>query len=187
MKPEGCRKLIKWVTLAGVAFLLFLLLRVGRGPLEEGRRAMAKATLQGFAIGMMNYKQEYKSWPMEATEKLSEEKVQGTQGAILNVLMAGEDKLNPRKIRFFDPPLAKDKKSGVFILNKEPVLLDPWGEPYYFILDYNGDGSIPNPDMARKRIRDSVEPDNLPFGVIIFSSGPDSDLSTWKDNVVSWR
>jgi hypothetical protein len=187
MKSEGCLKLIKLVTLAGAAFLLFFLFRIGSGPLEESRRALAKATLQGFVIGVINYKREYKGWPIEAATKLSEEKVQSTQGAILNVLMAGEDNLNPRKIKFFDPPLAKDKSSGVFIINKEPVLLDPWGEPYYFILDFNGDGSIPNPDRARKLIRDSVEPDNLPFGVIIFSSGPDRDLSTWKDNIVSWR
>ena len=64
----------------------------------------------------------------------------------------------------------------------EIVYQDRWGEPYYIVLDTNKDGVIGNPE-----VKDELLSEILPHRVLIYSSGPDRDPKTWKDNVCSWR
>ncbi len=62
------------------------------------------------------------------------------------------------------------------------MLVDPWGEPYYYVMDLNRDGKIPNPDPRDNKANPFIE-----TSVIMMSAGPDHDPNTWDDNVLSWK
>ena len=69
--------------------------------------------------------------------------------------------------------------------------MDLWGQPYYVLLDTNGDKQVMNPDLnnsdpaiAQNTI--SPPPQMLPTEIAIYSIGLDKTPQT-KDDVVSWR
>ena len=111
--------------------------------------------------------------------------------------LAGEEVggLNPRKIKFIDFLVAKARKHGLWQDGDEYVLSDLWGEPYYIVLDTNGDNVITNPEFGAdqsdpkyaEKCRNSPAPPTLPSRVLIYSSGKDRDPKTWSDNICSWR
>lgn len=143
----------------------------------------AKAELVGFVVGFKQFQAEYNDAPMEALSDAREEVPQQARGALLQVLRGKEPKVNPRNISFWDPPLAKDKKAG--LCQDEhgvPVFIDPWGTPYQVVIDLNGDGKVPNPDPRDKKEHPFIE-----SPIILFSAGPDRDINTWEDNVLSWK
>ena len=105
-----------------------------------------------------------------------------TRGPIVPALLGQDAMLNPKDIKFIDFPNAVARKDGLWQDGAEWVLSDRWGEPYYIILDTNGDGKIANPEFGAEH-----QPATLPLRVLIYSSGPDRDPKTWKDNVCSWR
>ena len=149
----------------------------GHGPDMRERTVMV-----GFVNSIKSFQTEYNQWPVDDLAKNDESKLMRTRGSVLQTLFAKNEKNNPNKIVFFEPPIAKDQKRGLYYTDKdEPVLTDAWGEPYYFVIDLNNDDKVPNPDPRPN------EPRELPTTVIVFSSGPDRDPNTWKDNVTSWR
>ena len=105
-----------------------------------------------------------------------------TRGPIVPALLGQDATLNPKDIKFIDFPNAVAHKNGLWQDGAEWVLSDLWGEPYYIVLDTNGDGKIDNPEVGSEHL-----PAMLPLEIIIYSSGPDRDPKTWKDNVCSWR
>ena len=83
---------------------------------------------------------------------------------------------NFKHIMFFEPggkalAPAGDPNVGAFV--------DPWGTPFQYQLDIDGDGQCahPNDDVGGR----------IPFRAIAWSAGPDRDHATWEDNVVSWE
>lgn len=104
-----------------------------------------------------------------------------TRGPIVPALLGQDRALNPKDVKFIDFPNAVDHKNGLWQDGAEWVLSDRWGEPYYIVLDTNGDGKIANPEFGAEH-----PPEALPLKVLIYSSGPDRDPKTWKDNVCSW-
>ncbi|MFZ2278641.1 MAG: hypothetical protein WAW39_12615 [Prosthecobacter sp.] len=103
--------------------------------------------------------------------------------------------MNPKDIVYLSLPQAQDRKNGLWHDGSEWVLSDLWGEPYYVVLDTNGDGSLAKPEFGadqsdaeyERRCRMLPPPATLPLKVLIYSSGPDRDPKTWKDNVCSWQ
>jgi hypothetical protein len=143
----------------------------------------AKADMTAIIVGLKQYQTEYNHLPTEAFGEAPEEVSQPTRGAILNALMAKDPKINPQNISFYDPPIAKDKKAGLYYdEHNSPVMVDIWGTSYYLILDVNGDGTVPNPDP-----RDNKKNPFLETTTIMFSAGPDRDPNTWNDNIASWK
>ncbi len=133
-------------------------------------------------MGIKSFQTEYNMLPKAAIPTPDEKILQRTRGRILLALLGKEHNLNPYDIVFFEPPVARGKQHGLYYdENNEPVLVDPWGEPYYFVMDLNNDGKVPNRDSRPN------EPRELPTTVIVFSSGPDRDPNTWKDNITTWR
>lgn len=117
-----------------------------------------------------------------------------SRGPIVPALLGQDATLNPKDVKFIDFPNAVAHKNGLWQDGAEWVISDLWGEPYYIALDTNGDGKIANPEFGAdqsdaeyaKRCRMLPPPATLPLKVIIYSSGPDRDPKTWKDNVCSW-
>jgi hypothetical protein len=118
-----------------------------------------------------------------------------TRGPLVSALLGQDATLNPKDVKFIDFPAAKDRKSGLWQDGAEWVLSDLWGEPYYIALDTNKDGVIGNPEFGAdqsdaeyaKQCRMLPPPATLPQKVLIYSSGPDRDPKTWKDNLCSWQ
>lgn len=120
-----------------------------------------------------------------------------TRGLIIPVLLGSKEAkaLNPKEVKFIDLPAAKDRKSGLWQDGAEWVLSDPWGEPYYIVMDTSGDREIANPECGATSSDtkqtglhpEAPAPKKLPLKVIIYSSGPDRDPKTWDDNVCSWH
>ncbi len=49
-------------------------------------------------------------------------------------------------------------------------------------MDANHDRQIQNPDPTDRALHPVLHK-----GIIVYSSGPDGDASTWSDNVTTWR
>jgi len=139
-------------------------------------------------MGLKAYHEEYNRFPSEAISPTPSQ----TRGKILKTLhpeydAAGHPKKipegNPRGINFFDPPAAKNKMSGMYYDDKnEPVLVDPWGTPFYFMASPDERKEVPNPDLQERPRDPKVQTD-----IIIYSAGPDRNPDTWRDNIASWR
>ncbi|HSI65479.1 MAG TPA: hypothetical protein VLE43_20300, partial [Candidatus Saccharimonadia bacterium] len=114
----------------------------------------------------------------------SEKEAIASEGEILKVLMAENERLNPRNIRYYDPPALRKQSSkhGGTVLNEkgELRLVDHLGNPFWIVMDLNGDGAIPNPDSR------DADTEALHASVILYSSGDDGNPDTWKDNLKSW-
>lgn len=137
----------------------------------------------GFIMGIKTFQSEYNTVPTEALSNHNETTPRWTRGAILSALIGTDAKMNPRHIHFFDPLIARNKRNGFYTNDSGvPVLADPWGTPYFFAMDLNNDGKIPNPDP-----RDNKSKPFLDAPIIMFSAGPDRDPNTWDDNVLSWK
>ncbi len=104
--------------------------------------------------------------------------IQRTKGWLLDSLTS-KSRINPRAVIFFDPPHAIGHKEGIEkAYDGELVLLDPWGRPYYFMLDYDETPGIIDPSNSSKKLQKHI---------IIYSSGPDGNPETWEDNVANWK
>lgn len=146
-----------------------------RSSLNGGRMA------KGLEIGIKGYQTEYHRYPLAAGR--SDDKAFEAKGTPLKCLMGEDAEHNPRKVRFYDPPLARNGKGGYFIDGAGvPLLVDDYGNLFWICIDYDNDGVIGNPAAGYRN-----EPASLSSGVLIYSAGEDGNLSTWKDNVTSWQ
>ena len=124
---------------------------------------------------------EYSTYPLADSFDSDEAALWRTDAAFCAALTGRDTALNPRKIAFL--PLlnrATDSRRGGLISTASgDAIVDAWGELLYVRLDTDFSGEQANPDPAGKER-------TLAQGVLVFSSGPDKDPSTWKDNVTSW-
>ncbi len=179
------RAWLKWLVILGMlALAAFLFLVVFDRIITSKHRNLespSRAAIHGFIIGMKSYQTEYNRLPLEAFPTKDDRSLHRTSGTILKVLLGKEATINPRAIPFIDPPEARDKMRGLYYDDKgTPVLVDQWGEPFYFVIDLNNDGKITNPDPRPDQPRELVT------DIMVFSAGPDRDPNTWKDNITSW-
>jgi hypothetical protein len=171
------------VLFAGLEFILWYSYREMHRPEDKCR-----ALIAGFKAGLESYKTEYGCIPADALEFKATHATQRTRGKILETLHPDPTKEPPktnlRRIDFYDPPPAKNGVDGSKFdeQHHEWVLVDPWGEPLYFIIDLKGEGKVPNPDP-----RDNKEHPFINTSIIVFSAGPDRNLDTWEDNILSWK
>lgn len=140
--------------------------------------------MSGFIMDIKAYQTEYNRFPSEAISPTRSQ----TRGKIMVTLHPDQNAPqppdgNPRKINFFDPPSAKKKMNGLYYDEKdEPVLVDPWGAPLYFMVSLDEKEKIPNPDARDKPANPFIK-----NSVIVYSAGPDKNPDTWEDNVMSWK
>jgi prepilin-type N-terminal cleavage/methylation domain-containing protein len=104
-------------------------------------------------------------WVLRTTENVVE---------ILTTRFEEADFDNPKTIKFMT--------FGPDALNEDGDFVDPWGNPYRFLFDLNGDGKVERPGFEpiyKKVIAWSMGPD-----------GQDADSDTAdevKDNINSWK
>src|SRR3569623_424631 len=124
--------------------------------------ARCRAMMSGFIIGLKAYYTEYNHFPPESVSPLLSQtrvKIMVTMHPDQKGVEAPEG--NPRKINYYDPPAAKEKKTGLYDgENKEPILADPWGTPLYFMVSPDEKEDVTNPvprdNMQNPKIKASV-------------------------------
>ena len=150
---------------------------------KGGIYIQVRVIMKDLKIALDMYKLDYNRFPLPSTSATNLDFSFRSRGAMLTSLL-GEDTggLNPKKTKYIYLPQARNHKNGLWQDGAEWVLSDRWGEPYYIVLDTNGDGKISNLEFGAEH-----QPATLPLKVLIYSSGPDRDPKTWKDNVCSWQ
>lgn len=183
-RMAGCARMGKWMILllllAATAFYLFSYLpnHIMVTPPE----VRSKSTTEDLTVALGHYRAEYNQFPLPAPIDEIKDVSLRSRGRIFAILLAQDNELNPRKLKFVDLPLTKERKNGLHEDQGEWVLLDSWGEMYYLVMDTNADNRIDNPEPEGPKA-----PAFLNASIIVYSSGPDRDPKTWEDNVCSWR
>ncbi len=179
------------VVITIIAILASLAVPAGNYVLRKARETQAKAAMSSLIVGIKGYQTEYNRFPAQpATATTSTPIELKGNNAILPALMVNKlatpSAENPRQIPFFEPATAKGGQNGY---DTDGSFKDPWSRPYWVLIDYEGNGYIPNPYKGKKASGGLTEPDNLTTSVIVYSYGADKQDGTRQDNsddVKSW-
>lgn len=181
--------LIEMLVVIGIiAILATIAIPTGNVVLKKARELQAKTAMKGLEIAIKGYQTEYNRYPLAAAgvdDSVEYNTADESGTPLLAALMATDTTTNPRKVRFYDPAVAKSKMNGYDAT--EGFLYDPWGQGYNVQIDYDNDGVIEDPYGGSS---------TLSTGVIIYSSGADKKLSkgddtgtgsTKPDDLKSWQ
>jgi type II secretory pathway pseudopilin PulG len=160
-----------------VAILASLAIPAFNRAQARAQGLQVKATMNGLESAINMYQTEYNRFPNLG--ETDEEKTLEVQGEVLNILMGKHAAGNPRQVVFLDPASFPSRGKGGLVTNAagQPELKDSFGNVYHMRFDWNGDGSIPDPEHPGSTISETV---------LIYSAGPDGDYRTWKDNAKNW-
>jgi hypothetical protein len=143
-------------------------------------REQTRVLAISIAHGIRGYHAEYQKFPVPEGVDAESKPIRSDPALAATLLGLGLE-MNPKRIRFL--PDLRDASGGGYgmklVSDREAIIVDPWGEEFYIILDRDGDGSVPNPNPA-------AETKTLLQPVLVYSAGPDKDPNTWADNVASW-
>jgi hypothetical protein len=186
-----CARLGKWIVMAAIAvcFVLFVSRCAGNFLISTSgvrhQNLRTKSTMKDIQVALGHYRTEYDKFPLSGPT-LKKDVHLRSQGQWVAALMAGDTTLNLKGIKFLDVTPAKNRENGFYQDNGEWMITDRWGEMYYVIFDVDLDNRIANPEARPGNLSDRI-PEWINSTVVIYSSGPDRDPNTWKDNICSWR
>jgi hypothetical protein len=160
---------------------MILLPRAYNDILRKMKEVEARTMDQTLVNSISSYFAEYNKYPLPADYGSGVGALR-TDEQLIGALLATDPLMNPKRIRFL--PDLKDATAtginGLKVSDDAATIVDPWGEEYHVIFDADYNGEIPNPNPS--------DPAKILYQkVLIFSSGPDKDPSTWEDNVTSWQ
>jgi prepilin-type N-terminal cleavage/methylation domain-containing protein len=143
------------VVIVIIATLATLGFSVGLGALQKAKRVTAQAAATNVANAVEQFYSEYNLLPDPADETADNPPYVTNNNAgngvkLLNILSGFEDTTgdvqNDRKLRFLGVKEADNGNRGGIVYNDagDAVvgLFDPWGQPYYIVLDYDYDGRL---------------------------------------------
>jgi prepilin-type N-terminal cleavage/methylation domain-containing protein len=206
--PTGFTLIELLVVITIIAILASLVVSQANRLMADTRKLQVQTVLKDLRMAISSYQLEYNRYPVNPSLLSGGDSGQDIQAlltdensGIVDALMSssstssggssGSTNLNPRDIKFIDLPIAKNGKFGLVNAQSPYKLVDLWGQPYYVLLDTNGDKQVMNPDLnnsdpaiAQNTI--SPPPQMLPTEIAIYSIGLDKTPQT-KDDVVSWR
>ncbi len=121
--------------------------------LTNARRVTAQATATSVATAVEQFYTEYSALPDPSAAgtvedaEFTTDKDDNSGVALLEALLppsAGASVQNPRKLRFLTVKEAKsgNRDGAVYVAGDIAGLYDPWGQPYYIVLDYDYDESL---------------------------------------------
>jgi prepilin-type N-terminal cleavage/methylation domain-containing protein len=180
------------VVLAGMAFPAF------QGVQERARKVQAKNDLIQMVTAVTAFYTEYGRYPVLSTIGANGTYDDTNNDQLFNVLRGtasqGEQLgLNPRKIAFINPPVAKDATAPKLGIGQgDGKYYDPWGTPYRVRLDVNYSNWVQtNPPYQNAPSWDGVN-----GGALAWSYGKDKQLGAAGssdakakgfDDVLSWQ
>lgn len=126
--------------------------------LRKGRELQAKAAIKGLEVAVKGFQTEYNRFPNIGSASDDTPIDTAADALLVDALIAKETdgtKLNPREIRFYEPP---NQKGNTGYNPTSRLLTDPFGKGlgYQIQMDYDGDGQIPNPYDAANDLTTSV-------------------------------
>ncbi len=190
--------------IAIIAILMKLLFPVVIAAKNNARRAEATADAKAIVAACKGYSNDNGKFPPVSASstvytfgpKTKNTGVTGEQGTyendnseLFNVLRSiptglnTGNKLNPRQQKYFEHPVAKDKKnprsgfvdgSGFPAFAPTGALMDPWGTQYCIILDASGADEIAAKDVQKYY----ADYETIRMGAMVFSLGKDQILGT---------
>lgn len=169
------------VVIAILGILMAMMVPAAGLILKRAKVSTAKGDAGVIGTVLLKYQAEYNRWPGFYKPGAGEQNLTDKEWV---------DTMSPAPREGGDPPLAHNFKhimffepgAGVLAPSGDPnagAFVDPWGNPYHYRLDTDGDGQCDSPDP------DKSEP--VPFRAIAWSAGPDKDYATWADNAKSWE
>lgn len=166
-----------FVPIVIIAVFMGLVVPAGAKVAGKVKTLQARALSSALVIAMKGFQTEYNQLPLPKDQVVLESKTILSNGSLVDALMAEDRVINPRKVKFLDPPPASKGVNGLLEKDGKRMVVDPWGQPYSILLDIDGDGKIPDPEHPGAMLDTTVG---------VFSAGPDGDPTTWRDNVHSW-
>lgn len=167
-----------------IALLAGMAVPAGNMVMKRARMLQAKAAMSGLVIAIKGYQTEYNRYPMAAgnTTDMTVDTSSAEGIALLTALLANDATNNPRQVKFYDPAPSKNGVNGY-----DPTagtLMDPWGNGFQIVIDYDQDGKVANPYVG------GGGPTDIATGLLIFTPGPNKtfdDIPTKSDDVKSWE
>jgi prepilin-type N-terminal cleavage/methylation domain-containing protein len=187
LKSGGYTLVEMLVVLCIISVLTSLTMSGITSALAQARATEAKSSVVALRTAICQYEADYNRLPISGS---GTETVQDTAlgNAVLAVLLGDSPhRLNPRRTRYLDFKAANGGANGFVGDGSGYGFMDPWGEPFQFMMDANQDDWISNPDRLNSdaRILQDAMP-QLATHVVVFSKGPDRKAHT-RDDIVSWR
>ncbi len=199
-RMAGCAFLGKVMLVTGaLALILFCLSNLRHCIVSDdwpdGKYVQTKRLLKDLGAAIQIYEVEFNRLPSPESGPHGQDISVRSRDPFLTMLIGKEGMPENYQVKFIDVPLAKNHAFGLWRDGSERVLSDFWSEPYYIVLDTDGDGMIANPEFGAdqsdpeyaKRRRADPAPATLPVKVLVYSSGTDRDPKTWHNNICSWR
>lgn len=154
-----------------IGVLVALAVPAANGVIKKANLVRTQAALKDIELAVKNYQIEFNRYPGGEGEI-------ECAGSLLRVLLGfNAEGLNPRQIRFMEPPMARGGKGGLTGTDPAFTLLDVWGQPYRLSMDTDGDGKVSDPEHPGM---------SLDHSVIVWSAGDDGNPATWVDNIKNW-
>src|SRR5947209_1352781 len=124
------------VVITIIVVLMALLFPAFRGVQDQAKRTQAKNDLAQIVTAVNGFYTEYGRYPVLSTIGANGTYDSSTNDQLFNVLRGTANQgeqlaLNPRKVAFLNPPIAKEPsspKSGIG--QNDGKYYDPWGTPY---------------------------------------------------------
>lgn len=175
------------VVISIIALLASMAVPTANIVMRKAKEAQARAAMTGLIIGIKTYQTEYNRFPdPNNAGNASENEIELTAGNTLIPVLhpdqsATPPQANPRRINFYDPPIAKNNANG---LTEDGALNDPWAHPFRVLMDMDGDGSVEDPTHTSNN-------NKLQTPVIAYSTGsptsPPNENTDTKKFLCSWR
>lgn len=182
-------RLIKLIFATGVSFLIFVFVysRIynGCGGSDERHKKVARNTLHALFLACWDYQQTYGFFPMgSVSDKDLVKKTTESGGlTVISALLGREgSQMENSKLHQFGHFYSSEiNKGGIKTTSISTKLLDPWGNPYHLLFDYDQDGKLVEP-FTGEIIHNE--------GILIWSNGPDGKSGTPEtneDNIYAWK
>lgn len=147
MKPttKGFTLVELLVVIAIIAVLAGLGFSGARFAIERARKVSAQATATSIVSSIESFYSDYSALPGPGTSDATVLDTDSAAGlAVMNILAGqetGTDIENTRRVRYLSVKEAKGNRDGATYGAGDAMtgLFDPWGQPYFFQLDYDYD------------------------------------------------
>lgn len=140
--PKGFTLVELLVVIAIIAVLASATFAIGPAMMNRARQVSAQSTATSINNAIEMYYTEYSALPATGSPTGDTRLVTSSGGTAIDILkiLSGEDITfqNPRKMRFLTGKEAKNGRDGIiYTTNLLTAMLDPWGQPYYMMMDYD--------------------------------------------------
>lgn len=163
------------VVLAILAILMAIMVPGAGRIMRKMKEAQARGDAIAVASIVSTYYSEYNRWPdWPGIDKTGANATDAdwvlvmTMGHVPVNASISMRKYNPRLIQFWEP--------NAKVLDANGAWVDPWGNPFQYLVDYNNDGEIKAPDGTTVRAK-----------VVAWSWGVNGvDDQCKEDDILSW-